>query len=342
MTTLEEAGPGGVAEAPCEGNRPRRGAGFTPAGGLGGARWTHPITGDSGGSGGCEGSTPQLNAAAISDREFALFQGLIHRQAGIYLAPVKKPLLVGRLMRRLRDLGLSSFGAYYRVVTEPGGEAEQVRMLDLICTNETHFFREPRQFEFLERQVFPAWAEQAAAGRRTRKIRVWSAACSTGEEPYTLAMVLLRRFPDWEIEILGSDLSTRVLDAARAGLYRIEKAAEIPDTYRKAFMLRGTGSQEGRMKAGPEIRSLVRFERLNLSHQSWPLGGVFDLLFCRNVLIYFDPASKARVVDRLLERLHPQGYLFLGHAEGLHGLHARIQGVGPTVYVHREGHAPRG
>jgi chemotaxis protein methyltransferase CheR len=255
---------------------------------------------------------------------------------------VKKALLVGRLMRRLRDLGLSSFGAYYRVVTEPGGEAEQVRMLDSICTNETHFFREPRQFEFLERQVFPEWAEQAASGRRLRKIRAWSAACSTGEEPYTLAMVLLRRFPDWQLEILGSDLSTRVLESARAGLYRIEKAAEIPDTYRKAFMLCGTGSQQGRMKAGPEIRSLVRFERLNLSHQRWALSGAFDLLFCRNVLIYFDPASKARVVDRLLERLHPQGYLFLGHAEGLHSLSSRVQSVGPTVYVHREGHAPRG
>jgi chemotaxis protein methyltransferase CheR len=276
---------------------------------------------------------------AITDQEFALFQALIHREAGIYLSPAKKALLVGRLMRRLKELGLSSFGAYYRVVTEGGDETEQVRLLDCICTNETHFFREPRQFEFLEQRIFPEWEARAAAGKMPRRIRAWSAACSTGEEPYSLAMVLLERFPSasgWEVEILATDLSTRALERARAGVWRIEKAHEIPGRHQKAFMLRGTGSQEGRMKAGPALRGVVRFQRLNLHDERWSLPGPFHLVFCRNVLIYFDARTKARVVDRLLDHLLPEGYLFLGHAEGLHGLTDRARAVGPTVYVHAE------
>jgi chemotaxis protein methyltransferase CheR len=225
-------------------------------------------------------------------------------------------------------------GAYYRLLAE-GDEQERVRMLDCICTNETHFFREPRQFEFLERRVFPEWAARAAAGS-PRRIRAWSAACSTGEEPYSLAMALLAHFPPssgWTLEILASDLSTRALDQARAGLWHLDKASEIPERYLKAFMLRGRGPQEGVMKAGPEIRSLVRFQRVNLNQDRYPVSGPFDLVFCRNVLIYFDVASKARVVNRLLDQLAPSGYLFLGHAESLTGLSDGGRSVGPTVYV---------
>ena len=270
----------------------------------------------------------------ISAKEFALFRDLIHRESGIFLSEAKKALVVGRLGRRLRELGLSSLGAYYRLLAE-GDEQERMRMLDCICTNETHFFREPRQFEFLEQQVFPEWAARAAAGR-PRRIRAWSAACSTGEEPYSLAMTLLARFPPssgWTLEILASDLSTRALDQARAGLWSVDKAREIPERYLKAFMLRGRGPQEGVMKAGPEIRSLLRFQRVNLNQDRYPVPGAFDLVFCRNVLIYFDVASKAGVVHRLLDQLAPGGYLFLGHAESLTGLSDRGRSVGPTVYV---------
>ena len=271
----------------------------------------------------------------MSGKEFALFQGLIHKEAGIHLSEAKQALVVGRLSRRLRELQVGTFGAYYRRVE--ADEVERVRMLDCICTNETHFFREPRQFEFLEQQVFPEWTARAASGLLPKRIRAWSAACSTGEEPYSLAMTLLAHFPPasgWDLEILASDLSTRVLERARAGLYRIDKAAEIPNAYRKAFMLRGTGSQEGHMKAGPEIRSLVRFERVNLNQARYPVPGPFDLVFCRNVLIYFDAAAKAQVVKRLLDQLAPEGHLLLGHAESLTGLTPRARSVGPTVYVH--------
>jgi chemotaxis protein methyltransferase CheR len=275
---------------------------------------------------------PTLPAAlAVSDRDFLRFQALIHREAGIWLAPVKKALLVGRLARRLRELGLVSYGDYFERVVED--EAEKIRMLDAICTNETHFFREPRHFDFLAERIFPAWRAEADAGRRARRIRVWSAACSTGEEPYTIAMMLLSAFPaGWELEVLASDLSTKVLDRASAGVWPLEKSKEIPEVHLKAFMLRGYGAQEGLMKAGPEIRAIVRFARVNLVGEDWPAGPPFDLVFCRNVLIYFERQAKITVVERLVDRLAPQGYLFLGHAESLGGFTTKARPVLPTVY----------
>jgi len=194
-------------------------------------------------------------ARVLTAREFRLFQALIYREAGIHLSEAKKVLVEGRLARRLRDLGLD-FADYYRLVeSDP---RERVHMLDCICTNETHFFREPRQFEFLESQVFPEWRARAEAGRMARRVRVWSAGCSTGEEPYSVAMAFLAAFPPasgWEIDIVASDLSTRVLDRAQAAVWPIEKAREIPDPFLKAFMLRGSGPEEGRMKASPLLRA---------------------------------------------------------------------------------------
>ncbi|WP_242392348.1 CheR family methyltransferase [Anaeromyxobacter oryzisoli] len=267
---------------------------------------------------------------AVSDRDFARFQRLINDEAGIWLAPVKKALLVGRLARRLRELGTTSFGEYFELVA--ANEAERIRMLDAICTNETHFFREPRHFEFLCDRIFPAWRAEADAGTRPRRLRVWSAACSTGEEPYTLAMTLLSSFQGWDLEILATDLSTKVLARAQAAVFPLEKAREIPEAYLKAYMLKGYGGQEGLMKAGPEIRQLVRFSRLNLTHDH-PALGRFDVIFCRNVLIYFDKETKGKVVHRLLDHLQPDGYLFLGHAESLGGFTTRAKAVLPTVYT---------
>jgi len=278
--------------------------------------------------------SPLGHSRSLDIRDFRLFQRLILREAGIFLADAKTVLVEGRLARRLRELDLD-FGAYYRLVE--ADERERVRMLDCICTNETHFFREPRQFEFLEQHVFPEWQARAQVGQMSRRVRVWSAGCSTGEEPYSLAMAFLARFPPssgWEIDILATDLSTRVLEKAQSAVWPIEKAREIPEGYLKAFMLKGTGPQEGRAKAGPAIRSVVRFQRLNLNAEPFVLAGHFDLILCRNVLIYFDPASKARVLGRLLDRLEPQGYLLLGHAESVTGLSARTRSAGPTVYAH--------
>jgi len=276
-----------------------------------------------------------LGIRPLNDREFKLFQALIHKEAGIYLSEVKKALLVGRLSRRVRELGLESFEAYYRHVVDGAHPAERVELINNICTHETQFFREPRQFEFLEQTLAPRWRAEAEAGTRPKQIRAWSAACSSGEEPVSMAMSLLYHFPasaGWTVEVLATDISTRVLDKARAATWAIERAGQIPPTYLKRFMLRGTGEHHNRMKAGPEIRNVVRFQQLNLQADSYAVGDGFDLIFCRNVLIYFNAASKEHVVTRLLGRLAEDGLLFLGHAESLTGMRDQPRSVVPTVY----------
>jgi chemotaxis protein methyltransferase CheR len=277
----------------------------------------------------------EMIPAMISDREFALFQELIRREAGIYLAPTKKPLVVGRLNRRLRELGLTSFREYYDLVAHGGDAEERVRMLDRICTNETRFFRDSRHFEFLEHQVFPQWVADAAEGTRSKKLRVWSAGCSTGEEPYSLGMMLLSHFPvssGWDVSILATDLSTRVLHQAAAGVWALVRAEGIPPDYLKRFMLRGIGSQTGKMRACEELRALISFQRVNLNAEDHHVCGSFDLIFFRNVMIYFELDTKKRVVDRLVDRLDTSGYIFTGLAETLNGITGRVGSVIPGVY----------
>jgi chemotaxis protein methyltransferase CheR len=269
----------------------------------------------------------------LSEREFARFQTLIHAEAGIFLSPVKQALVVSRLAKRLRALDMHSFSDYYDLVVNDA--AEKVMMLDCICTNETHFFRERRHFQYLEQNVLPGWRAEAARGKRPRRMQIWSAGCSTGEEPYSLAMFLLDQLADedWTIEIVATDLSTKVLKRAVAGLWPIAKVAEIPERLLKQFMLCGTGANEGLMKAGPEITSLIRFERLNLNHEAYPVSGPFDLTFCCNVMIYFNAETKRQVLGRMIDKLSPAGYLMLGHAETLNGLGTELRPVAPTVYT---------
>jgi len=270
---------------------------------------------------------------AITTREFRLFQSLILREAGIALSDRKRALLVGRLAPRVRAMALPSFGAYYDCVC--ADQEELVRLIDSICTNETHFFREPKQFTFFENDWLPSLRRAADAGRRRRDVRIWSAGCSTGEEPFSIGMSLLAHLPDWKHEIFATDLSTKVLARAESAIWPIERIAHVPVHYRKAFLLRGSGAQEGRVAATPELRALIRFGRLNLHHESYPIAGRFDAIFCRNVLIYFDAETKQRIIRRLLDRLEPHGLLFLGHSESLSG-NESVRAVGPTVYALRE------
>jgi len=270
---------------------------------------------------------------ALTTKEFRLFQSLVHREAGISLSDQKRALLVGRLAPRLRALSIASFGAYFDRVT--ADRDELVRMLDSVCTNETHFFREPKQFAFLENEVVPRWRAEAEQGERRREVRVWSAGCSTGEEPYSIAMLLASHLPDWSIEITATDLSTKVLDRATSAIWPMERAEEIPLHYRKTFMLRGSGPQEGKMAARPELSALIRFARVNLHHDTYPVAERFDLIFCRNVLIYFDAPTKRRIIHRLLDRLDSRGLLFLGHSESLNSFD-RVRTAGPTVYALKE------
>ena len=279
-------------------------------------------------------AAPPTAARPLGADEFKLFQDLIYRDAGIRLSDAKKALLVGRLSARLRALGLSSFREYHAYVTRVD-ESERVTMLDCITTNETRFFREPQQFEFLEQRLIPAWKNAALSGARQRRIRVWSAACSTGEEPYALAMTLLSHFPresGWSVEILASDISTRVLARAREGAYPEDRTREIPPSLLKRFMIRGREA-DPRFRVSSEIRAAVKFERINLMKDNYPASGPFDLIFCRNVLIYFDTASKNHVIGRLTSRLDPGGCLFLGHAESILGMSSNLRRVGPTIYA---------
>lgn len=270
----------------------------------------------------------------IDDAELRLFQQLIQRRAGIHLGDHKRALLAARLNKRLRSLGLGCYRTYYRYVSAAGNEDEIVRMLDEVCTNETRFFREDAQFAYLEKELLPEWRAAAGASRRPKRLRVWSAACSTGEEPYSLAMTFAWHLgDDWQVDIVASDLSTKALTAARDGLWAVEKSHQIPEAYLKRFMRKGRRTQAGRMAAGPEIRRMVRFTRFNLSCDPFPAAQSLDVIFCRNVLIYFDTAVKHRVVESLTRCLAPGGRLFLGQAEGLLGFGHPLRKVGPAVYA---------
>lgn len=279
-------------------------------------------------------STPASMMARLDTRTFLLFQELINRQAGIWLGAHKKALLVGRLARRLRDLEIESFERYYLLVKSSSEECSA--MLDLIATNETYFFREPQQFKFLEETVVPEWKQEADGGRRSRNLNVWSAGCSSGEEPCSLAMLLLDSLPleaGWNVCVTGTDISTRMLKKAEAGLWPIERARNIPVGLLRRYMLKGVGRQSQWMRAKPALRKALQFAHLNLKDVEHEIGNNFDLIFCRNVLIYFDPETKAQVVRKLFEHLAPGGWLFLSPAESAATRAGLGNSVFPGVYV---------
>jgi chemotaxis protein methyltransferase CheR len=282
------------------------------------------------------GSEGMFSDPALSDGEFELLQRLIYAEAGIYLAPTKKGLMSSRLARRVRELGLPSFRAYYERVSS-AESPERTALFNAICTNETRFFREPEHFELLQSRIIPAWIDEQQKGRRSSRVRVWSAACSTGEEPLTLAMVLTDALPDWTVELDATDLSTKALDKARANLYSIERARDIPEAFLKRYMLRGKNQFAGSMKARPELHARIRYQRANLNQPPYPVSGPFDVIFCRNVFIYFDRATRERALTTLAGMLAPGGFLFLGHAESLAGLRCPLRPVAPTVYTLSEG-----
>ena len=202
-----------------------------------------------------------------------------------------------------------------------------------MSTNETRFFREPRQLQILEQELLPAFQRAVVSHRRPKRVRAWCAACSSGEEPFTLAMILARHLSGaWRREVLATDISTRILERARQATWPVRQIDEIPTSYLDEFMRRGRGPQGETIEAKPSLRATVRFERLNL-HLDQPPRGPFDLVLCRNVLMYFDQATKRAVVDRLLSVLADDGYLLVGHAESLSGLDPRLRLVAPTIYA---------
>ena len=238
-----------------------------------------------------------MSTPVLSDAEFGLLRDWVYAQAGISMSTSKKPLVMSRLLKRLNHHGLPSFGDYHRMLTNGSSRDEPQIAIDLLTTNETYFFREPKHFDFLR---------QRAIGTRRPGVtyRVWSAACSSGEEPWSIAMTLAELLPDSPWEITASDLSTRVLERARTAHYALERAEHIPRPLLVKYCLRGVGSQEGSFRIVPELRQRVHFQQVNLINKL-PEVGTFDLIFLRNVLIYFDLETKAQVVRRLCAALRP-------------------------------------
>ncbi|MFP4381991.1 MAG: CheR family methyltransferase [Candidatus Sumerlaeia bacterium] len=273
----------------------------------------------------------------LSDNLYRKFVKLVYDAAGISLGEAKRELVRSRLSKRLRTLGLASFEQYYQFLSKNDPEGnELVMMLDCISTNKTDFFREGQHFIFLRETILPTLMNKARH-QGNKCIRIWSAGCSSGEEPYTLAMVLrdsLDPSVNWDCKILATDISTKVLHFAYEGIYEEQKAQAIPPQFRSAYFTRektAKGTVVYRVK--PEIRQMVTFRRLNLMNATFPFSGTFHIIFCRNVMIYFDKQTQEALVNRFYRYLSPGGYLFIGHSESLNSLKTPFQFVKPTIYL---------
>jgi chemotaxis protein methyltransferase CheR len=262
--------------------------------------------------------------APLTDPEFTQFQRFIYEAAGITLSHTKKALVAGRLARRVQHHGLADYGAYFRLLASGEGPVEVQTAIDLLTTNETYFFREAKHFELLR--------GLAKATRRSgQAFRVWSAASSSGEEAYSIAMVLAECLGESNWDVVGSDISARVLSQARRGQYPLQRAKHIPHAYLKRFCLRGVGEQAGTLLIERSLRSRVKFLPVNLN-APLPKLGVFDVIFLRNVMIYFSAETKRQVVSRILSLLKPGGHFLIGHSESLHGINDAVQALGPSIY----------
>lgn len=271
----------------------------------------------------------------LRQSDFLRLARFIEGYCGIRMPETKRTMLEGRLRRRLAALNMTDFQQYCRYVfDEQGMDDEAVHLIDAVTTNKTDFFREPDHFHFLAEHALP----QVLAGRTRARPRliVWSAACSVGAEPYTLAMVLddlAGQTQGFDFTILATDISTRVLEKAAQGIYAEEMVAPVPAEYRRSYFMRARDSRRHEMRVVPELREKIRFLRMNLLEDSYPLDQPADLIFCRNVLIYFDKPTQNRVIGRLCDNLRPGGYLFLGHSESVSGHDLPLQQTAPTVFI---------
>ena len=256
------------------------------------------------------------NGPVLADAEFDFIRHVIGENAGIVLGPNKRQLVQGRLARRLRELGLPSYEAYCNHLRESGPE-ELVGLINALTTNVTAFFRENHHFEAMASYMLP---EALKRNQASRRLRIWSAGCSSGEEPYCLAMIVTECLPPrerWDVKILATDIDSDIVATAQRGVYPMERVAAVPEPKLRRFFRRGSGANSGNVKVTDEIARLISFRTLNLMHQ-WPMRGPFDIIFCRNVMIYFDQPTRERLVGRFGEFLTDEGYLCLGHSESIH------------------------
>ncbi|WP_061500881.1 CheR family methyltransferase [Ramlibacter tataouinensis] len=269
-------------------------------------------------------ATPEVEAPAqLNPSEFDLACSLIAQYAGIKLGPHKRYMVYNRLVRRLRAHAMRDFGQYLQLVqTDVMGEREA--FVNALTTNLTAFFREPHHFDLL--------AERAKLHQHNqrRPMRIWSCACSTGEEPWSIAMTL--REAGCDAQVVASDIDTDALEKAASGVYAADRIADLPASRLRGHFLRGTGANDGRVMVRPELRSMVKFGQLNLQSPRWPAMEAFDAVFCRNVTIYFDREAQKKLLERLAQVLRPGGVLVVGHAESFPATHRSFRGCGRTAY----------
>ncbi len=266
----------------------------------------------------------------LGDREFRFLASFLSRETGIVLSDHKRQMVCGRLVKRLRALGMRDFTDYCAMLDGPLAHTEVEHLVNAITTNITNFFREPHHFDHLRREVLEP---RLTASPRRPRLRIWSAGCSSGQEPYSIAMMVaetMKPAEAWDSLILATDIDTNMLTRGAEGIYTAEDAAHIPDTYRKRFVRRISNDPD-HVQMADELRRLIRFKRLNL-HEKWPMKGSFDAIFCRNVAIYFDKPTQRNLFNRYADMLTIGGMLYLGHAESLIGMNDRFEVSDKTVY----------
>ena len=267
----------------------------------------------------------------FTDNDFDYIRRLIGEYSGIQLNQGKRELVYARLAKRLRDLGLTDFKQYCDLL-RTGEQKELIACVNAITTNVTSFFREEHHFSFLSETVLP-WLVGQHSGPGRGRLRIWSAGCSSGEEPYSIEMTL-RDFPElekWDVKILATDLDSNVLQHAQQGIYRMDQLDKVSDEKRRKWFLRGDDEKLGQVKVRSTLKSHIHFRQLNLMGP-WPMRGPFQIIFCRNVVIYFDKATQKELFQRFADILIPEGYLFIGHSENLFGVSDRFRSLGRTIY----------
>lgn len=266
---------------------------------------------------------------ALKDDEFNLIKEIVYRESGIHLSDMKKALVQSRVMKRLRALNIGNFEEYCRYLTD-NYDNEIINLINCITTNKTDFFRESRHFEFLKKTALPEFEQTGK-----KQVRIWSAGCSTGAEPYTIAISLREYFQERkapDIKILATDIDTQVLRKGESGIYGMTEVENIDVDILKRYFKRGKGENEGLFMIKDAAKNIITFRRLNLLDDFYPMKGTFDIIFCRNVIIYFDTESRKKLFEKFYSYLNNEGYLIMGHSETLAGLTNRFSFIGNTIY----------
>ena len=270
----------------------------------------------------------------MTEREFRLLRELVQEHTGIWLQDGKRTMLAARLAKPVRRLGLRGFQSYYALLLESAEDSpEFVEFVNAITTNKTSFFRERHHFDYLAEKVVPEIKTASMRGGR-KQIRVWSAACSTGEEVYSIAMTLLDAVEEtgWWLEVVGSDIDTGVLETAQRAIYSAECLENIDELQRQRYFLQGKDSRAGQVKLKPEVTRMVELRRVNLMDERWAVDGPFDVIFFRNALIYFQQEVQERFLRRMTAMLRPGGYLFIGNSEQIPWMHDKLEPLSQTMY----------